>query len=182
MSKLGKPVRTVIKKEVEKIIHCQDISKGFALYSTGVINYIIRYTGRPVIAESRITNYDGDFVTFEYIPHGSKELVPETVTVFDFIEKLITHIPDDNFKMIRYYGFYNTKSLKHDQYLRRTRKIDPSRIQILRKINGSWRRRIQYAFGYDPLKCTCSAWMELVDTYSGSRAIAFWLAEMIDTS
>jgi hypothetical protein len=151
-------------------------------FSTGVINYIIRYTGRPVIAESRIVNYDEEFVTFEYIPHGDKELVSETITVFDFIKRLIIHIPDDNFKMIRYYGFYNANCLKHSQYLRRARKIEPSKIQVLMGIYGSWRRRILHAFGYDPLKCTCGSWMDLVDTYSGSRAVAFWLAEMVDTS
>lgn len=74
-------------------------------FSSGVVNYIVRYVGRPVLAQSRITHYDGKFVTFTYTPHGSKELVTETVSVFDFIKKLIIHIPDRNFKMIRYHGF-----------------------------------------------------------------------------
>jgi hypothetical protein len=151
-------------------------------FSDGVINYIIRYTGRPVIAESRITKYDGEFVTFNYTPHGSDELVSETVAVFDFIKKLIIHIPDENFKMIRHYGFYNTKNSKHSQYLRRVRKVDPSKIHMLRGINASWRRRISQDFGYDPLKCTCGAWMNLVDIYSESRALIFCLTELVDTS
>jgi hypothetical protein len=149
-------------------------------FSDGIINYIIRYTGRPVIAESRIIDYDGNFVTFTYTPHGSKELVTEKVTAFDFIKKLIIHIPDENFKMIRYYGFYNTKSAKHSQYLCRERKVKPSKIQYRKEISGSWRRLIKQTFGYDPLKCTCGTWMELVDIYSGSRATAFCLAELID--
>ena len=44
-------------------------------FSTGVINYIVRYAGRPVLAQSRITGYGGGKVTFTYTPHGSSELV-----------------------------------------------------------------------------------------------------------
>lgn len=54
-------------------------------FSVGVVNYIVRYAGRPVLAQSRITNYEGGFVSFTYTPHGSDGLFSETVSVFDFI-------------------------------------------------------------------------------------------------
>ena len=79
-------------------------------FSSGIVNYILRYAGRPVMAQSRIKNYDGMNVTFTYTPHGSDELVTETISVHDFIARLIIHIPNKQFKMIRYYGFYSSAS------------------------------------------------------------------------
>ena len=59
-----------------------------------VLKYIGRYLGRPVIATSRIDNYDGENVTFHYNRHEDNELMTETVSAIDFIKKLIIHIPE----------------------------------------------------------------------------------------
>lgn len=77
-----------------------------------VIKYIGRYLGRPVIATSRIDNYDGTNVTFHYNRHENNALVTQTVSAVDFIKKLIIHIPEKHFKMIKYYGVY----AKHHKY------------------------------------------------------------------
>jgi len=86
---------------------------GFYVYSKPkdcdpdkVIKYIGRYLGRPVIATSRIDSYDGDTVTFHYNRHEDNKLVTESIPAMDFIERLIRHIPEKHFKMIRYYGIY----------------------------------------------------------------------------
>ncbi|MFR7848194.1 MAG: transposase [Coprococcus phoceensis] len=42
--------------------------------SKTVIKYIGRYLGRPVIATSRIDNYDGDTVTFHYNRHEDNNI------------------------------------------------------------------------------------------------------------
>ena len=81
-----------------------------------VLNYISRYLGRPVIATSRIDNYDGENVTFHYNRHEDEELVTTTVSAIEFIKMLIIHIPDKHFKMIRYYGLY-AKHHKHESKL-----------------------------------------------------------------
>ena len=70
------------------------------------LKYIGRYLGRPVIATSRIIYYDGDFVTFKYNRHEDNMLVIEKLPVLDFIKRLIRHIPEKHFKMVRYYGIY----------------------------------------------------------------------------
>ena len=145
-------------------------------FSEGVINYIVRYAGRPVLAQSRITDYDGELVTFTYTPHGSDELVPETLSAFEFIKKLIIHIPDRNFKMIRYYGFYAINSSKHQQYLHRIKRVDPCTLKKLRWIYRSWRQRIKQSFLYDPVKCHCGSYMVLIDIFKSSKAVAFYLA------
>ena len=59
-----------------------------------VVKYIGRYLGRPVIATSRIDNYDGDYVTFHYNRHEDNKYVEETLPVMDFIRRLIQHIPE----------------------------------------------------------------------------------------
>lgn len=67
-----------------------------------VVKYIGRYLGRPVIATSRIDNYDGETVTFHYNRHEDNEYIEETIPVMEFIQRLIRHIPEKHFKMIRY--------------------------------------------------------------------------------
>mgnify|MGYP000140398311 CR=1 FL=1 len=70
------------------------------------IKYISRYLGRPVIATSRIDTYDGENVTFHYTRHEDNKTVTETIPALNFIQKLIVHIPEKHFKMLRYYGIY----------------------------------------------------------------------------
>lgn len=70
------------------------------------IKYISRYLGRPVIATTRIDDYDGDSVTFHYQRHKDHKIITECIPVIDFIKRLIVHIPDKYFKMVRYYGIY----------------------------------------------------------------------------
>ena len=69
-----------------------------------VVKYIGRYLGRPVIATSRIDKYDGEMVTFHYNRHEDEQYIEETVPAMEFIQRLIRHIPEKHFKMIRYGG------------------------------------------------------------------------------
>lgn len=71
-----------------------------------VANYITRYIGRPAMAQSRITDYDGKNVTFWYQRHEDNKKVSVTLSAFDFIKSLIIHIPEKSFNMLRYYGAY----------------------------------------------------------------------------
>jgi len=71
-----------------------------------VIKYIGRYLGRPVIATSRIDKYDCKMVTFHYNRHEDNKYIQETIPAMDFIQRLIQHIPEKHFKMIRYGGLY----------------------------------------------------------------------------
>ena len=73
---------------------------------TVVTKYIGRYLGRPVIATSRIDNYDGETVTFHYNRHEDNKLVIETIPAMDIIKRLIRHIPEKHFKTIRYGDLY----------------------------------------------------------------------------
>lgn len=116
-----------------------------------VIKYIGRYLGRPVIATSRIDRYDGENVTFHYNRHEDDELVFETIPALDFIERLIPHIPEKHFKMIRYYGLY-ARHRESDKKLNHA--IAKEKHGIYLSFN-KWRECILTSFGYDPVKCPC---------------------------
>lgn len=121
----------------------------------GLIDYIVRYIGRPVMAQSRIIDYDKVSVTFWYQPHGAKEKVVEKISVFDFIARLIRHIPEQHFKMLRYYGLY-TPSNAHNQTIKRV-------LNRSNPIMSTWRQNIINSFSKDPLICSvCGNVMELL--------------------
>ena len=77
-----------------------------------IIKYLGRYVRHPAIANSRLTSFDGRYVSFFYEEHREEEIIRHDVTMFvdDFISALIQHIPESQFKMIRYYGAYARKT------------------------------------------------------------------------
>lgn len=122
-----------------------------------VSKYVCRYLGRPVISLSRIDAYDrvNDTVTFHYNRHEDNKYQQETISAMAFIKRLIVHIPNRNFKMIRYYGFYSSAGRNSDQVIRA--KLIPLMTDGQRyvlKYLHTWRFSISYYFHVDPLKCT----------------------------
>lgn len=73
------------------------------------VEYLGRYLKRPPIGETRIKNYDGKNVTYEYHNYHSNTTETTTLPVLEFIARLITHVPDTNFRNIRYYGFLSNR-------------------------------------------------------------------------
>lgn len=112
------PSTPEIAKLIDKLFNEYD---GFYVYAKRrirvphkAIRYIGRYVRHPAIAESRIVEYsprnDEDRVVFYYEMRkkdGSKERVYVKMTVFEFIEAIIKHVPDPNFKLVRWYGLYS---------------------------------------------------------------------------
>ena len=161
-------------KKVKASIY-RNQKNGFYVYAkpnkcspNSVIKYIGRYLGRPVIATSRIDNYDGDDVTFHYNRHEDGKLITETVPVLDFIRRLIQHIPEKHFKMIRYYGLY-ARHRKSDKKLNHA--IAKEKRGIYLSFN-KWRECILYSFGYDPLKCPrCGNTMTFLELYQKHKRV-----------
>ena len=82
------------------------------------------------------------------------------LSVFDFIARLISHIPDKNFRNIRYYGFLSNKL--SGQLLPIVYKLLDMRSVIKTKIYTPWRNMIKDSFKYDPLRCpVCKSIMKL---------------------
>ena len=140
-----------------------------------VVKYIGRYLGRPVIATSRIDKYDGEMVTFHYNRHEDEQYIEETIPAMEFIQRLIRHIPEKHFKMIRYGGFYARQG-EIDSKLYRA--ISKSKHHIYRSFN-QWRTPILSSFGYDPLVCPdCQHRMEFLELYFNHQRVS--LEEMYE--
>jgi hypothetical protein len=111
--------RKYIPKEVIDLCFRQ-YPKGFCAYlkpekiraGKGLICYIGRYIRHPSIANSRIVAYNGEAVKFIYKDKEEKEVF-KIMLVDDFISAIISHIPERNFKMIRYYGIYSRKRMRN---------------------------------------------------------------------
>ena len=126
-----------------------------------VAKYITRYIGRPVMAQSRITNYDGSNVTYWYQRHEDNETIFKTEHAYEFIKKLIIHIPEKGFNMLRYYGLYAMPDKRTEKLVRFVK----SHLHKAMKIKQLWLFRIELSFNHDPLKCPCGGYMEFNSIY-----------------
>ena len=143
-----------IKNEIYK-----EYENGFYVYAkpdnissiNQTINYVVRYTGRPAMAQSRILDYDGTYVTYYYERHEDGKRVEEKIHVYEFIKRLIKHIPDKNFKVVRYYGIY---AKEHKQSKKIFKLLNENVIKI-KELLRKWQYSIELSFGYNPTKCSC---------------------------
>lgn len=126
-----------------------------------LIKYVCRYVARPVMAESRIINYDGTYVTFWYQRHEDDLVIIEKVHAYEFISRIIIHIPDKNFKQIRFYGAYhNSTKIKIN-----ISKVIPNEKINFHKSLCKWKMLTLSSFNKNPLICPiCNSIME----YNGS--------------
>lgn len=114
------------------------------------INYVLRYCGRPAFAASKILKIEGDYITFWYQRHEDDLFVVETIHIFEFIKRIIIHIPEYQFKTIRYYGFYSKKSKFHDKMIML---VHPKKIEFAKKFN-KWFLLSLKTFNDSPLICS----------------------------
>lgn len=110
------------------------------------IEYNARYCGRPPISENRIINYDGKNVTYYYTDHKNNSYHEENVTAFEFIAILIRHLIPENFKAIRYYGFYRKKRPLHNKLI----KMVSENIMKIRKSTLNHKMCIMKFFKHNP--------------------------------
>ncbi len=83
---------------------------------------------------------------------------------FEFIRLLLSHIPEKDFKIVRYAGVYSRRGFKHRQT-----EFHEGAIIFIKK---TWREEIKKTFNNDPLLCpNCLIEMELVGIcYEGSES------------
>ncbi len=135
-----------------------------------VIKYMIRYAGKPAMAQSRIIsyNYHSQTIKYYYEDHKTNERVEVEEPVFRFFWKLIRHIPLPEFKMIRYYGIYAACDHSHKKYVK-ARLLQQNRYKNYHNRPKHYRLSLIETFGVDPLLCTCGTYMEFVDSYVPAR-------------
>lgn len=140
----------------EKLVSVKDIA-----------NYIARYGSHPAISESRIVSidYEKNTIMWKFDPHEDDGLQADdtkyqgtqfiTESIDDFIIKLIRHIPDKNFHLIRYFGFYANKC--------KTKPKTPTLLWInkIRMLKSMLKYTvlISNTFKYNPHICKCGGRM-----------------------
>lgn len=140
------------------------------------LRYIGRYTKRAVLAEYRITYYDGKVVRFAFCDYaeGGKTSY-KTLPVLAFIGRLVRHIPDKHFKMVRYAGLFATRwKSRHlasaRQALGQPSQTTPDHQSDLPTSLMSWHDR-QLAQGNDSLRCPdCGDRMMLKEVVFGRHS------------
>jgi hypothetical protein len=154
------------------------------------VRYIGRYTKRAVLAEYRITHYDGKVVRFSFRDYaqGGKTSY-KTLPVLAFIGRLIRHVPDKGFKMVRHAGLFaprwKTRHLEQARAAPAKAKdsggvaeaAQPEQSEVASLL--PWRERRIATANEDPLRCTsCQVEMQLVGSVFGSHATVAAYFEM----
>lgn len=81
-----------------------------------VIRYIGRYSKRACLSEHKITNIEGEYITFKYKDYknldiNGKPIVKELRLHYaEFFPRLLQHVPLPYFRLVRYYGIYAARS------------------------------------------------------------------------
>ena len=127
------------------IVHCSKPQKNHKK----IVSYLGRYVKRPPIALSKLKHYDGFCVKFRYLNHALKIYETKSCSVFEFIKCFIRHIPDKNFRLIRYYGFLANRV--KGKYLAQVNRITGQITQP--DISITWALLLMKSFNKNPLIC-----------------------------
>lgn len=132
-----------------------------------LISYIIRYTGRPVMASSRIVdyNYENKSIHYDYEDHETKKRGDVHEPIVEFMKTLIMHIAPTQFKMIRYYGLYATCNHNHKDAVKRL--LATSTYQPI--VKYSYQMDLIIVFNTDPFLCDCGEYMKFIDYWVPPR-------------
>jgi hypothetical protein len=133
------------------------------------VKYIGRYTKRAVLAEYRITYCDEKIIRFRYKDYAdNSESKYKTLSIYGFMARLIRHIPDEKFPMIRHCGIFANRYKA--QYLSTVRELLGQADNNETTSTPDWRQRQMDLTGKDPLICpNCHIEMTLVGILSGSH-------------
>ena len=131
------------------------------------LSYLSRYIKRPPIAESKLKHYFGNTVIFSYLDRTSKSFRNFKLTVEQFIARFIQHIPDKNFRMVRYYGFLANRARgKLLPLVYKSLNLEKLNQQTL----PTFVTLMQKNFGVNPLKCIlCGCQLILSSTHFGKK-------------
>ena len=152
-------------------------NSSYSKNTSGCVNYMMRYSSRPPMAESRIISYNkqDDSIEWFYDDHTTEERIEVRESGLELLKKMIIHIPDDNFRMVRYYGFYSNKNQEllekiHEKLgaVRRISKTKNERKRLLAaKLNKlKFRTMCMDTYNRDVLLCDCGNYMTYIDSYN----------------
>jgi hypothetical protein len=152
-------------------------NKSYSKDVAGCVNYMMRYASRPAMAESRLVSYDKKtkMVHWFYNDHKTEERIEVNEPAIELLKKMIIHIPDEGFRTVRYYGFYNPKQHallekiyelmgKEKKQSRDKRKREIERKQKLKRMR--FRTSVCDTFNRDVLLCKCGFYLKYADTHN----------------
>jgi hypothetical protein len=90
---------------------------------TQVITYIGRYSKRACISEYKITDIDQEYISFRHKDYKEKNAQGKIVEKIlklhynEFFPLLLQHVPLPYFRLVRYYGAYNSRSKINKKHL-----------------------------------------------------------------
>jgi len=122
------------------------------------------------LAEYRITYYDGKIVRFSFRDYAEGGKISyKTMNVFAFIGRLIRHIPDKHFPMIRYAGLFCNR-WQHRFLAQACLALGPENIgDQNEEAFPCWAERQRQDTGKDPLKCPrCDGPLEFIGIMFGN--------------
>ena len=126
---------------------------------TGIIGYLIKYVASPPIALYRITGYDGRYVEYCYREHPTDRQASTKVSAFEFIARLIQHIPPKGLKLIRHYGLYarcKARKVKEaiDNIFKLVKAVSQGFLPFFKvDLALNYRDRLKKSFNIGPFKC-----------------------------
>ena len=117
-----------------------------------------RYLKRLLLSEANILDYDGKSVLFR---HLDRYTTIKLYVFFEFIARFISHIPDQHFKGVRYYGWLANRV--------RSKKL-PLVYAVLRNVvpenksfkNISWYSLLIKEFNFNTLRCSCGDYFVVI--------------------
>lgn len=91
-----------------------------------IVKYIGRYTKRACLSEYKITNIEGEYISFECKDYKNSpdrknpKIIEKTYHYNDFFPLLLQHVPEKYFRTVRYYGIYYHMDKNVPRKLRKT--------------------------------------------------------------
>lgn len=117
-----------------------------------IVKYIGRYTKRACLSEYKITNIEGEYLSFECKDYkNSKDkknpIIKELKFHYrDFFPRLLQHVPEKHFRTVRYYGIYH----------RMDKNVPPELRKNKEELQSIKEKELKELENYEsPLLCPC---------------------------
>lgn len=121
-------------------------------YAGGVAKYLSRYVKSGPMRNSQLRSSKAGMVKFAYRSHQTKKTESVHLSVADFVQRLIQHIPPSGKRTIRYYGLYHANAQAKLVAARAARAMPP--MKAVTKLN--WQQFMD-RLGQTPVCTTCGA-------------------------
>jgi len=145
-----------------------------------IIAYVGRYTKKSCISERRILSIDNNKITISFKDYKNSERGEKpkegktTMSSTAFLDRLLQHVPEKRFNVVRYYGLYahqNINKVPEESKITELKiaEIDYSEIEDLEGVMShfkKYRELVREQTGKDPVFCyACNQSMKLMEIH-----------------